>query len=496
MRKRNPLLLLLALCLTFSPLVGQNHPKREFRGTWIHTVGQDRYAGMNQDSMKRYFITLLDSLRLAGVNTIIFQVRPEADAWYASSIEPWSRYITGTQGKNPGWDPFDFLIREGHKRAMEVHAWINPYRVRTSPTKVLTPDHLYFKNRALFVEYGEYIWFDPGIPASREHILKVVKDLVSRYDIDAVHIDDYFYPYPIAGKTFDDSQSFKKYGIPKGYTEATKADWRRDNVSELIKELHATVHATKPWVEFGISPFGIYRNDPKGINGSKTKGFTNYDGLYADILLWVKKGWVDYLMPQLYWEIGHKSADYLTLVHWWAENHGNVPLYIGQDIVRTVKPDSSKKSQLWQKMQLAANEPSISGHCFWPAYELVNNSGKIVDSLRLNYFKYPALHPADNPYDKTPPQPVRNLLLSVSGNDRTLTWNEPEGTSMGDKAAYYVVYAFKDGQPINLEQASNIVGIITEKRMTIKSSAKKSIYVVTAVDRFHNESKGTTVNTL
>ncbi len=494
MRKRTPLLLLLACCLTFSPVLAQTYPKREFRGAWIHTVGQDRYAGMNADSMKRYFITLLDSLRRVGINTIIFQVRPEADAWFESSLEPWSRYITGTQGKNPGWDPFDYLIREGHKRAMEVHAWINPYRVRTSPTKTLVPDHLFFKKRELFVEYGEYIWFDPGIPESREHILTVVKDLVNRYDIDAVHMDDYFYPYPIEGKTFGDSQSFKKYGLPKGFTEATKADWRRNNVNELIKELHATIHATKPWVQFGISPFGIYRNDATGKNGSKTRGFTNYDGLYADILLWVKKGWVDYLVPQLYWEIGHKSADYQTLVRWWAENSGNVPLYIGQDVVRTMKPDNSKQSQLWKKMQLAAEEPAVSGHCLWPAYEVTGNTVKIADSLQLKYFKYPALHPADNAYDKTPPKPVSNLIVAESGTTKTLTWSEPTASAMGDKAAYYVVYGFKEGQAIKLDQASNILGVITERKMTLAPGTKTAVCVVTAVDRFHNESEGISIS--
>lgn len=494
MRKRTSLLLLLVCILIASPIHAQTYPKREFRGTWIHTVGQDRYAAMNQDSMKRYFISLLDNLRQMGINAIIFQVRPEADAWFESSLEPWSRYITGTQGKNPGWDPFKFLIEEGHKRAMEVHAWINPYRVRTSPTKALVPDHLFYKKRDLFVEYGDYIWFDPGMPASREHILTVVKDLVERYDIDAVHMDDYFYPYPIEGKTFGDSRSFKQYGIPKGFSETTKADWRRENVNTLIKELHATIHTTKPWVKFGISPFGIYRNDATGVNGSKTKGFTNYDGLYADILLWVKNGWVDYIMPQLYWEIGHKSADYQILVDWWAKNSGNVPLYIGQDVVRTMKAENTKQSQMWKKMHLAAQEKTVSGHCFWPAYELVGTTVKMADSLTLKYFKYPALHPADNAYDQTPPNPVRYLSAASTANGKVLTWAEPEAASMGDKVAYYVVYGFKEGETINLDKASNIVNIVTERTIRLAPDTKTAVCIVTAVDRFHNESDSVSVN--
>jgi len=482
--------LLVLLCLMLLPAAGQTSNKRAFRGTWIHTVGQDKYASMNEASMKRYFITLLDGLHNAGINTLLFQVRPEADAWYASSIEPWSRYITGVQGKNPGWDPLAFMVEEGHKRAMEVHAWINPYRVRTSPTKTLTPDHLFNKNRTMFVEYGDYIWFDPGLPASRQHVLNVIKDLVSRYDIDAIHMDDYFYPYPIEGKTFNDSESFKKYGLPKGFTQATKADWRRDNINTLIKEIHELIHKTKPWVQFGVSPFGIYRNSANGVNGSKTKGFTNYDGLYADIMLWVQKGWVDYLVPQLYWEIGHRSADYQTLLTWWSANHGQVPLYIGQDVVRTIRPDSSKRGQLWKKMQLANQESAVTGHCFWPAYELESNTGGIVDSLKRVYYRYPALHPADNAYDQTPPQPIRNLTLKRVGSNVMLSWEAPEGTTVDDKAAYYVVYRFKKTDKQNLEQASNILTITTDKIWAVNAPASTDVFVITAVDRCHNESTG------
>lgn len=476
------------------PLSGFTPPKREFRGTWIHTVGQERYMKLDEAGMKRYFEALLDSLQLVGINVVIFQVRPEADAWYASSYEPWSRYITGEQGKDPGWDPTAYLIEACHRRNMDFHAWINPYRVRTSPTKSLAPNHLYYRNPWMFVEYGDYLWFDPGIPACRAHIVRVVKDLVSRYDIDALHMDDYFYPYPTNGLVFDDSKSFREYGLPKGFTEATKAEWRRQNVNSLIKEIHDALRNTKPWVRFGISPFGIYRNAGKNNNGSKTSGFTNYDGLYADILLWIDKGWIDYVVPQLYWEIGHRVADYKTLLHWWAGNKGQVSLYIGQDVLRTIKPDSLKYGQLWQKMQLAARERAITGHCLWPAYELENNAGGIVDSLRTTYFRYPALPPADNRYDMVPPQPVRHLHRTTTAGRTTLSWQEPMAQSPTDQASYYVVYGFRQGEHINLELASHILGIVKEKAFTFEPGSLPDVCVVTAVDRFHNESKGVSLS--
>ncbi|MDD2612983.1 MAG: family 10 glycosylhydrolase, partial [Bacteroidales bacterium] len=185
--------------------MSQKPLKREFRGTWIHTVGQAKYAKMSMNEMKSYFTNLLDKLQKSGINVVLFQVRPEADAWYDSPYEPWSRYITGEQGKDPGWDPLAFMVKECHKRNIDIHAWLNPYRVKTSPTKVLAKTHIYFKHPEWFIDYGEYTWFDPGNPECREFIETVVKDIVKRYDIDGIHLDDYFYPYPIVENKFDDS---------------------------------------------------------------------------------------------------------------------------------------------------------------------------------------------------------------------------------------------------------------------------------------------------
>ena len=445
--------------------------------------------------MKSYFTNLLDGFQKAGINVVLFQVRPEADAWYASPYEPWSRYITGQQGKNPGWDPLAFMVEECHKRNIDIHAWLNPYRVRTSPKKVLAPDHIYFRHPEWFINYGDYIWFDPGNPKCREFIKMVVKDIVKRYDIDAVHMDDYFYPYPIVDSQFNDSKSFRAYGLKKGFNSNQKDDWRRENVNILIREIHQAVHQTKPWVEFGVSPFGIYRNHKRDPNGSQTNGLSNYDDLFADVLYWLRMGWVDYNIPQLYWEIGHKAADYETLINWWSKNNYGKPLYIGQDVLRTIKPDSPGYSQLYRKMMMAWGYSSITGNCFWPGYELERNAGGIVDSLRAFYHKYPALHPADNSVDQTAPKSVRNLIyVKNKNNSLSLSWNAPFANQEMDKAAYYVVYRFNSPGEVNLEDPRKIVSVTREAEYTIpRNSPGHKVYVVTAFDRCHNESSGESI---
>lgn len=492
------LFLLFATSLfSFAILNAQISPKREFRGTWIQTVGQmDKYSKMSEPVMKSYFIKLLDGLKKDGINTVIFQIRPESDAWYASPYEPWSRFITGEQGKNPGWDPLDFMVEECHKRNIDIHAWINPYRVSSSPSRSLAPGHIYFKHPEWFIQYGNTLMFDPGNPECQDYIKKVVKDIVKRYDIDAIHMDDYFYPYPIAGKDFDDSKSFQTYAKKQGFRANQRADWRRNNVNTLIRELHQTIQETKPWVKFGISPFGIYRNKKNDPKGSETNGLSCYDDLYADVLYWVKQGWIDYNMPQLYWNIGNKRADYEILLDWWSKNNYNKPLYIGQDVIRTIKGDSSKYGQLYRKMMMAGKNSKVSGNCFWPGYELEKNTGGIADSLQYNYYKHAALPPAYSSVDHTGPKAVRNLVYKKNeGNGRYLSWNAPFFRQEMDKAVCYVVYQFKRFDDVNLEDSQHIVSIGRETKYVIPADVSgRKLYVVTAVDRNHNESRGAYIN--
>lgn len=467
------------------------YPKREFRAAWIQVVN-GQFRGMSTERMKQILVSQLNSLQGAGMNAIIFQVRPEADALYASQYEPWSRYLTGVQGQMPSpmWDPMQFMIDECHKRNMEFHAWINPYRVKTSLKNQLAPTHIYNEHPEWFVTYGDQLYFDPALPESRDYICKIITDIVSRYDVDAIHMDDYFYPYPINGVDFPDKSSFARYG--GGFTN--KSDWRRSNVNILIKKIHETVRSVKPWVKFGISPFGIYRNQKNDPLGSKTNGLQNYDDLYADVLLWAREGWIDYNIPQIYWEIGHKAADYETLVKWWALHSENRPLFIGQSVLNTVQnadPQNPSINQLPRKMALQRAYQTIGGSCQWYAAAVVENAGRYRDALVQEYHKYPALVPTFDFMDGKAPDKVRKVKTVWTSDGYILFWTAPKAKTEMDKAIQYVVYRFDKKEKVDIENSSKIVAITRDNfyKLPYEDGKNKYRYVVTALDRLHNESK-------
>ena len=466
-------------------------PKREFRGAWIQCVN-GQFQGMPVQTMKATLVRQLDHLQQAGINAVIFQVRAECDALYPSAYEPWSRFLTGVQGKAPSpmWDPLQFMVTECHKRGMELHAWINPYRAKTKGTTALSPAHPYNKYPQLFVKYGDQLYFDPGYPESRKYICNIVRDIVNRYDVDAIHMDDYFYPYPIPGEEFPDQISFSANG--RGFS--SKADWRRDNVNVLIKEIHETVRACKPWVKFGVSPFGIYRNRKNDPNGSRTNGLQNYDDLYADVLLWVNNGWVDYNIPQIYWEIGHPAADYATLVDWWAKHSANRPLYIGQDVNRTVaKADlmNPNRNQMPEKYRLQRMYPTIGGSCQWYAAAVEQNVGNYRTMLIKDIHKYPALLPTSPFMDDKAPEKVKKLKPLWTEDGYILFWTVPRAKTVMDEVTQYVVYRFEGKEKVDLEDPSHIVAITrnTFYKLPYEDGRTKYRYVVTALDRLHNESK-------
>lgn len=470
--KKN-ILILLALLLTVA--VANHMSAREFRGAWMHTVWQTQYKNRSTDQNKAALRNELDSLQAMGINAVIFQVRPQADAFYASSLEPWSIYITD-RGKAPVpfWDPLEFMVEECHARGMELHAWLNPYRV-TSNTKQITSlpaKHLYRKEPRRFVKYGGKLYFDPGLPENREFIVKVVADIVSRYDVDGIHFDDYFYPYPIKGKIFPDAASFAKYG--KGMK---RDQWRRHNVDMLIKEVHDKIASLKPWVRFGVSPFGIYRNNSSCPEGSATSGLETYDSLYADVLLWEKEGWVDYLLPQLYWELDHKSASYRVLVDWWSKSAGKKRhLYIGQDVMRSLN-----KKELSAKMKLACDKSIVNGVCWWPAYSLFGNPSGVADSLATVW------HPAPSPGPCYPwildekPQAVKLQPIS----DREFKWKGYSAKGKASDVVKYAVYRFDTIRDITAGKNGTIVSITPE---TTYKAMSAGVYAVTAIDRVNNES--------
>ena len=452
---------------------GSAYPKREFRAAWIQSVN-GQFRGMPTEKLKQNLIGQLNSLQKAGINAIIFQVRPEADALYASRLEPWSRFLTGVQGKAP--EPF--------------HAWINPYRTKTTLKSELAPNHVYNIHPEWFVTYGDQLYFDPALPESRRHICMVVSDIVSRYDVDAIHMDDYFYPYPIKGKDFPDDASFARFG--GGFSN--KGDWRRSNVNVLIKKLHETIREIKPWVKFGVSPFGIYRNESSDPLGSKTKGLQNYDDLYADVLLWAREGWIDYNIPQIYWHIGHPVADYETLVKWWARNTENRPLFIGQSVMNTVQnadPKNPSINQLPRKMALQRAYQTIGGSCQWPASAVVENAGKYRDALIAEYHKYPALPPVFDFMDNEAPAKVRKMKPVWTEDGYILFWTAPKYKEEMNRAVQYVVYRFNDKEKVNIDDPSHIVAITRDNfyKLPYEDGKTKYRYVVTALDRLHNESK-------
>lgn len=491
MRLKNLLAVWVILLGIHTAYAQEMYPKREFRGAWIQCVN-GQFQGMPVGQMRKTLTEQLDNLKGAGVNAIIFQVRAEADALYKSPYEPWSRFLTGVQGKAPSpvWDPLQFMVEECHKRGMEIHAWINPYRAKTKGTTALSPLHPYNTHPEWFVEYAGQLYFDPGLPESRKYICKIVRDIVSRYDIDAIHMDDYFYPYPNPGEKFPDDLSFAAYG--RGFTD--RGDWRRDNVNVLIKEIHETVRDTKPWVKFGVSPFGIYRNKKSNPNGSDTNGLQNYDDLYADVLLWVNNGWVDYNIPQIYWEIGHPAADYDTLVRWWARNASARPLYIGQDVMRTVtKPDpkNAGQNQTPAKFKLQRSLPTVQGSCLWYAAAVVENKGNYRDMLADKYHKFPALWPTSPFIDDKAPGKVRKLKPVWTEDGYILFWSAPKAKTVMDEATHYVVYRFLRKEKVNLDDATRIVAITRNEfyKLPYEDGKTKYRYVVTALDRLHNESK-------
>ncbi len=484
-------------------------PKREFRGAWLHVVGNTRIRTMSMEQVKKMFTNTLDTLQKTGCNAVVFQIRPTADAFYHSDIEQWSRYLTGENGlaPEPFWDPLQFMIEESHKRGMELHAWCNPYRVTSLATDTLCSEHLYYKNPEIFVKHGKQIYFNPGEPASIEHTVKVIADVVSRYDLDAIHFDDYFYPYPIKGEEFDDEAAFQKYGPAQGFTTPEqKGDWRRNNVTTLIKELNDTIKAIKPWVRFGISPFGIHRNkkDTPDGSGSETNGLSNYEELFADVPLWVEKGYIDYNVPQLYWKIGHKVADYDILIHWWNDTKTKAHLYIGQNIGSMREKDltDTTTTQLARKMELVRTLPNVDGNVWWPGWSITRNSCNIADSLVAKYQKYPALVPAYTWLDSKAPAALENVVVD---NRYVIKWNQNEKDAADpmQKSLFYVVYSFPEGveaNAANMADPQYIVKITNENSFNVMlenpNHKPTDKYVVTALDRCWNESKPSAVVTV
>ncbi|SHF09707.1 Uncharacterized lipoprotein YddW, UPF0748 family [Mariniphaga anaerophila] len=490
------LLTLILFIVCFSVHSQSTPPKFEFRGVWVATVANIDWPskpGLSTEEQQKEVIEILDMHKRLGMNAIILQVRPTSDAFYASALEPWSRYLSGTPGQapEPFYDPLQFWIEQSHKRGMELHAWLNPFRVALNHKQSLAGEHVAFKHPEWILKYGNSLYFDPGLPQTRDFVATVVKDIVARYDVDAIHFDDYFYPYPLK-EDFPDTTSFASYN--RGYSPAYKADWRRENVDIIIKLLNETIKATKPWVKFGISPFGVWRNiadDPRGSDSRA--GATNYDHLYANIIKWQENGWIDYTLPQLYWQIGHPLADFEKLAQWWNLHNYGRGMYIGQGVY---KSDSSADVKEWaqpgelpKQIRLLREIPGITGSAFYSSKHFKRDLMGFQDSLMQDLFRYPALVPPMPWIDNQPPLPVARFKKS----GRTVKWNSKKADSELDQPKRFVIYLNEEGTKLNPENPKFIHVILNDgedkfKFEKINKKRRKYEVRVSVLDRLNNES--------
>jgi uncharacterized lipoprotein YddW (UPF0748 family) len=481
-------LILFLVCLTAAQAIP---PKREFRAVWIASVTNLDWPStkfLSPSSQQTEYKSLLDKLKPLGINVVIVQIRPECDALYQSAIEPWSYWLTGTQGlaPNPLYDPLQFMIDETHKRGMEFHAWFNPYRaVKTvgaySPSanhvSVLHPDWLlFYPNKTSPTEK----LLDPGNPNVRNYVINVIVDVVRRYDIDGVHWDDYFYSY--SGTTNQDSASWVNYH--GDFTD--QPSWRRFNVNELVRKVHDSISVIKPWVKFGISPFGISQNGvPAGISGLDA-----YSVLYDDPVTWMSEKWLDYLTPQLYWRFGGPQ-DYGILMPWWATVINGRHLYPGQAPWHIGDAQNWSSSELPNQIRLNRSVLSSPGSVFFRArYGVIDNLKGFADSLKNSLYSYPALIPRMPWKDSIPPLPPSNLTVTGNLSTATLHWQKPAPAADGDTARYFVVYRavndtvdMSDPRMIRFLSPNDTTQFVDAISPNLQYN-----YIVTAVDRLHNES--------
>ena len=364
----------LALTLTTASAAGA-----EFRAAWVatvHNLDWPAQPGLPAVTQKAQLRALLDRAAELRLNAILLQVRPASDALYSSEKEPWSQFLTGRQGSSPGYDPLQFAIEEAHARGIELHAWINPFRAATNVNTVLTANHVAKRHPEWICRVGSQLWLDPGEPAAREYVLGVIQDIVRRYDIDGVHIDDYFYPYPRTPGvvSFPDDATWARYGTKSGLT---RADWRRDNINDFVRSMYRTVKATKPSVRVGISPFGIWR---PGVPATIEAQVDAYGELFADSRKWLAEGWCDYLAPQLYWSIQPAKQSFPVLLEWWRAQSRGKAVWPGIATERVGAKRPAK--EIIEQIALTRRGTNSPGHIHWSMKALLQNRGGVADLLR------------------------------------------------------------------------------------------------------------------
>ncbi|MCF6471082.1 hypothetical protein FAF44_22160 [Nonomuraea sp. MG754425] len=464
-------------------------PKRQLRAMWISSVANIDWpsrTGLSVSAQQAEFRAWLDLAVAKRMNAVVVQVRPTADAFWPSTYEPWSQWLTGTQGGNPGYDPLAFMVNEAHARNLEFHAWFNPYRIANhdDPSK-LVATHPARQHPGWRFAYGGKLYYNPGIPEVRDFIEDAIMDAVSRYDVDGAHLDDYFYPYPVSGQSIPDAATYAQYGGSFGNV----ADWRRNNVNLLVRELDQRIHAAKPHVSFGISPFGIWRNAGTDPLGSATSGLQSYDSIYADSRQWVKQGWVDYLAPQIYWHIGFATAPYEVLTAWWSDvvKGTGVQLVVGQAAYRA---GASGQDAAWQDpaelsdhLQDNRKHPEVAGDIFFSAKDVrADRIGAFTRVVNAHYTK-PALLPARGSAAAPAAPAITSATRGTNGVQ--LSWT--------GSAASYAVYRV-DGTPSAADpcffaDARNLVATTRQSTFTDTTATGSAYtYYVSALNRTHQES--------
>ena len=455
------LILLLLFVFAKNNTLRAQPPVAELRGTWIATVANIDWPskpGLPVERQKAELDSLFDVLKAMNMNAVFMQVRPAGDAFYNSTAVPWSKFLTGEQGLPPAdssYDPLQYMVKAAHDRRMELHAWLNPFRATWDldtaslslihPMRTLPP-HL---KAQWFFRYGRRYYFNPGNPFVRQHLVNVVRDIITRYDVDGIHFDDYFYPYKEQGETLNDYNEFASN--PRGFTNIE--DWRRDNVNKLVQEVSQVIKKYKPYLRFGIGSFGVWRNsDRDPVNGSDTRsGITSYDDLYADILLWLKNGWIDYVAPQLYWSIGYPPSDYEKLVDWWSKHVYGKHLYVGHAAYKINNspndPNWTKPEEISKQVTLNRANPNVKGSIYFSAKPLLRNALGVQDTLISVLYQYPALVPPMPSLSKAPPATPQICRVQGTPSTVKLAWHVCDILSGDEAPHYFAIYRF-DGEKV------------------------------------------------
>ncbi len=449
---------------------------REFRGAWVATVSNINFpsrAGLSASAAQAELSSTLDTMARDHLNAVVFQVRPEGDAVYRSTLEPWSRFLTGRQGGDPGFDPLAFLVTEAHRRGIEVHAWFNPYRAKSSASSTAVSPHISVTNPEAVVPYNGTLWMDPSRPVVQDRLAMVIRDVVTRYDVDGVHFDDYFYPYPASGMPFPDGAQYDRYRMGGG--TLSLADWRRDNVNRMVQRVSQTVASARADVRFGISPFGIYRPGmPAGITGLDA-----YNAIYCDPVRWMREGWVDYLAPQLYWPTTQTAQAYGALIAWWAGiTSGGRSIFAGNNLGQLGSSSAWTVDEFRRQLQLTRDQRArgARGNIWFTVQPFRSNRMGIADVFRSEFYQQAVLTP---PMAGTRPRPATPAVTVMS---RTLRPAHPDARSL----RAWVVYRDNSGR-WELDQ------VVPAGDATVTVSAAGR-YAVSAANRYGDESLGAVVS--